>query len=88
MLNLHSSLRVQAPFCGTQAYTATLSVMALTSRSTNDIQARVQDYLDDKIQTAADLDGINALVARVQEQQRLLQNQVSTPAIFFNSVDR
>ena len=41
-----------------------------------DIQARVEDYLDDQIQTAADLDGINGLLARVEEQQSLLQKQV------------
>ena len=41
-----------------------------------DVQARVEDYLDDKIQTAADLDGINALLARIEEQQSLLQKQV------------
>ena len=41
-----------------------------------EIQSRVQDYLDDQIQTAADLDGINALLARVEEQQNILQRQV------------
>ena len=41
-----------------------------------DVQARVDDYLDDQIQTAADLDGINALLARIEEQQSLLQKQV------------
>lgn len=41
-----------------------------------DVQARVDDYLDDKIQTAADLDGINALLTQIEEQQGLLQKQV------------
>lgn len=41
-----------------------------------DAQSRVEDYLDDQIQTAADLDGIDALLARVDEQQSILQNQV------------
>ena len=42
-----------------------------------EVQTRVQDYLDDQIQTAADLDGIDALLTRVAEQQGLLQRQVS-----------
>ena len=37
---------------------------------------RVEDYLNDKIQTAADLDQVDALVQRVQEQQNLLRQQV------------
>lgn len=41
-----------------------------------DVQARVEDYLDDQIQTATDLDGIDALLARIEEQQSLLQKQV------------
>jgi hypothetical protein len=43
-----------------------------------EVQARVEDYLDDQVQAVADLDSINALLARVQEQQALLQAQVST----------
>ncbi len=42
-----------------------------------EIAARVDDYLDDKIQTAADLDDVNGLIARVHEQQTLLKKQVS-----------
>lgn len=41
-----------------------------------EVQTRVEDYLDDQIQTAADLDGIDSLLARVQEQQIVLQKQV------------
>jgi hypothetical protein len=39
-------------------------------------QTRVEDYLDDQIQTAADLEDITALLSRVEEQQNLLQKQV------------
>ena len=47
----------------------------------DDIQARVNDYLDDQIQTQADLDGIDALIARVDEQHGLLQKQVYTATL-------
>ena len=51
--------------------------MEAASRSkTRDIQARVDDYLDDKIQTTADLDDVNGLISRVHEQQTLLKKQV------------
>tara|TARA_R110002003_G_scaffold28_8_gene1579 strand:- start:9286 stop:9714 length:429 start_codon:yes stop_codon:yes gene_type:complete len=45
---------------------------------TMDDADRVADYLDDKLQTAADLDTANldALLARVTEQQVLLKQQV------------
>lgn len=62
-----------------------ISIIASTHCTSADIptvalmaeaQTRVEDYLDDQIQTAADLDGITALLARVEEQQNLLQKQV------------
>jgi hypothetical protein len=39
---------------------------------------RVADYLDDKLQTAADVDtgNLEALLARITEQQALLKHQV------------
>ena len=37
---------------------------------------RVEDYLNDKIQTAADLDQVDGLLQRVQEQQGLLRKQL------------
>ena len=43
-------------------------------RSTD--EQRIQDYLDDQIGEARDLDGLDALLAKVQEQQTLLQSQV------------
>ena len=45
---------------------------------TGDVRARVEDYLNDKIQTAADLDQLDSLIHRVQEQQELLRKQVSS----------
>lgn len=43
---------------------------------TGDVHIRVQDYLDDQIQTAADLEQVDNLLVRVQEQQDLLRKQV------------
>ncbi|KIX94804.1 uncharacterized protein Z520_09494 [Fonsecaea multimorphosa CBS 102226] len=43
---------------------------------TMDVQTRVQDYLNDKIQTAADLEQVDSLLQRVQEQQSLLRKQL------------
>ena len=39
-------------------------------------RGRVQDYLDDKLQTDADLDNIDSLLRNVLEQQELLRQQV------------
>jgi hypothetical protein len=40
------------------------------------IQSLVEDYLNDQIQTAADLDRIDALLEKVKGQQSQLQAQV------------
>ncbi len=48
----------------------------LRRAATGDVRTRVEDYLNDKIQTAADLDQVDALVQRVQDQQGLLRKQV------------
>jgi hypothetical protein len=45
------------------------------SRGLQDEQ-RLQDYLDDQLREAGDLEGIEGLLARVGEQQTLLQSQV------------
>lgn len=42
-----------------------------------DRDARVGDFLDDKLQTAADLQQLDALLANVREQHKLLKQQVS-----------
>lgn len=41
-----------------------------------DFRTRVEDYLDDRIQTVADLENVDDLLARVEEQQDLLKQQV------------
>lgn len=42
----------------------------------DDSQARVADYLDDKLQTSADLDSLDALLATVTAQHGLLKHQL------------
>lgn len=37
---------------------------------------RIEDYLNDKLQTAADLDNLDALLKASQKQQTLLKEQV------------
>lgn len=37
---------------------------------------RIEDYLNDKLQTAADLDNLDALLKASQNQQTLLKEQV------------
>lgn len=37
---------------------------------------RIEDYLNDKLQTAADLDNLDALVKASKKQQTLLKEQV------------
>lgn len=44
--------------------------------SGEDQDIRVEDYLNDKLQTAADLDNLDALLENVQQQQNLLKEQV------------
>jgi len=41
-----------------------------------DADARVGDYLDDKLQTLADLDSLDALLESVRSQHILLRKQV------------
>ncbi|EXJ61845.1 hypothetical protein A1O7_02275 [Cladophialophora yegresii CBS 114405] len=48
----------------------------LHQSKTGDVRTRVDDYLNDKIQTAADLDQVDSLLQRVQEQQDLLRKQL------------
>ncbi|KAK7897770.1 hypothetical protein LTR67_004400 [Exophiala xenobiotica] len=43
---------------------------------TADIYTRVEDYLNDKIQSAADLDQVDSLLLRVHEQQGLLRQEL------------
>ncbi len=41
----------------------------------NDV--RVEDYLNDKLQTHADLEGINLLLDNIRDHQAILKQQVS-----------
>lgn len=40
---------------------------------------RVEDYLNDKLQTLADLDTLDTLLSTVQSQQSLLRSQACHP---------
>lgn len=40
------------------------------------MDARVQDYLDDKLQSSTDLESLDSLLASVRNQQDLLKKQV------------
>jgi len=41
------------------------------------MDTRVQDYLDDRLQSTADLESLDTLLADVKRQQELLKKQVS-----------
>lgn len=45
----------------------------------DDSLARAADYLDDKLQTAGDLDSLAALLANIHAQHGLLKQQVRPP---------
>lgn len=47
------------------------------------LEARVEDYLNDKLQTAADLESLDSLLVDVKKQQGLLRQQVNTPASIY-----
>ena len=44
--------------------------------SSDDRDIRVEDYLNDKLQTYADLDNLDSLLQNVKDQQALLKQQV------------
>lgn len=44
--------------------------------SSLDVETRVQDYLNDKLQTTADLNNLDSLLQTIQEQHELLRVQV------------
>lgn len=56
--------------------------MAIASRNPPKLSAneerdiRVEDYLNDKLQTSADLENLDALLDNVLQQQTLLKQQV------------
>lgn len=52
--------------------------VAYENESHDDVEVRLDDYLNDRIQNSADFDTLNTLIASVQTQQELLRKQVST----------
>ena len=67
-----------------------MTAMALrrnSSQITNEeLDVRVEDYLNDKLQTYADLENLDSLLQTVKEQQVLLRNQVLSQLMFFESL--
>ena len=55
----------------------TLPMESLTLSRNSELDTRVRDYLDDKIQTPADFEGLEALLHQARNQQELLKKQVS-----------
>jgi len=49
------------------------------AESTFQVDTRVLDYLDDKLQSAADFDTLDELLDSVKRQQNLLKQQVIRP---------
>lgn len=52
-----------------------------TFRLSPNESARVEDYLNDKIQTAADLESLDSLLSNLRAQQELQRKQVRTVPI-------
>lgn len=57
----------------------TESMASLTLSRSSELDSRVRDYLDDKLQTPADFEGLDALLQQARNQQKLLKKQVSEP---------
>lgn len=58
--------------------------MAITEAQLGHGDVRVQDYLDDRLQTGADLDSLDSLLENVRTQQGLLRKQVFHSASYVN----
>lgn len=54
---------------------------AISSTRSLDVEARVQDYLNDKLQTVADLDNLESLFQNVQQQHEYLKVQVRSARV-------
>ena len=62
----------------------TVALRRNSSQTPNEeLDIRVEDYLNDKLQTYADLENLDSLLQRVKEQQVLLRNQVLRPITSF-----
>ena len=55
---------------------ANLSSRKLSSNAQAERAMRVEDYLNDKLQTSADLANIDTLLEDIKKQQSLLEQQV------------
>lgn len=49
------------------------------------MDTRVQDYLDDKLQSAADFESLDSLLADVKAQQELLRRQVGGYLAYYST---
>jgi hypothetical protein len=49
---------------------------SLVASRSSELDSRVRDYLDDKLQTPADFEGLDALLQQARNQQELLKKQV------------
>lgn len=57
---------------------ATLTIPSSARLSSSEDQdIRVEDYLNDKLQTYADLENLDSLLETVKQQQKLLREQVN-----------
>jgi hypothetical protein len=56
---------------------------AIRSTRSLDVETRVQDYLDDKLQTVADLNNLDSLLQKIQQQHELLRVQVRLISVSF-----
>jgi hypothetical protein len=55
-----------------------------TDIPTGERDIRMEDYVNDKIQTATDLEDLDSLIASVETQHKLLEGQVSNvPQSFY-----
>ena len=61
------------------------NMSAATVTQDLNVQVRVQDYLNDKLQTRADLDNLDALLQNVQRQYEVLQAQVRLIFVLYSS---
>ena len=56
---------------------------AIRSTRSLDVETRVQDYLDDKLQTVADLNNLDSLLQKIHQQHELLRVQVRLISVSF-----
>ena len=68
---------------------AASNLRSISSPTTAEERAvRVEDYLNDKLQTFADLENLDGLLKSVQNQQILLHKQVSSPLLVARNMSK